>query len=182
MGTDPSEEQIRKRVGELAAEINRDYAGRDLLLLCILRGAFVFLSDLVRRLEIPCSLDFMAVASYAPGARETTGMVRIGYDPATELSGRDVVVVEDIIDSGHTLASVLELLRARHPRSLEVCVLLDKVERRVIPIPVRYRGFAIPDRFVFGYGLDMDEKYRNLPYLAALKTPDPAGPNPGGPQ
>ncbi len=162
-------ERLQTRVAELAAEISRDYAGADLLLLCILRGAVIFLSDLMRRLSVPHTVDFMALSSYGIGTRESSGQVRITLDAAESIAGRDVLVVEDIVDSGHTLASVLELLRARHPRTLEVCVLLDKAERREVNVPLRYVGFAIPDRFVFGYGLDIDEYYRNLPYLAAAK-------------
>ena len=129
----------------------------------------VFLSDLMRRLTVPHTVDFMAVSSYGTGARKSSGPVQITFDLRTSIEDRDVLVVEDIIDSGHTLASVLDLLRARRPRSLEVCVLLDKIERRETEIPVRYRGFIIPDRYVFGYGLDIDEFNRNLPYVAALK-------------
>ena len=162
-----SSRQLQSRVAELAAEISRDYAGADLLLLCILRGAVIFLSDLMRCLTIPHAVDFMAVSSYGIGARATTGQVQITLDLTASIAGRDVLVVEDIIDSGRTLASVLDLLRARHPRTLEVCVLLDKTQRRELDIPLRYRGFPIPDRFVFGYGLDIDEYYRNLPYIAA---------------
>jgi len=161
-----SSHQLQSRVAELAAEISGDYAGADLLLLCILRGAVIFLSDLMRCLTIPHAVDFMAVSSYGIGARTTTGQVRITLDLTASIAGRDVLVVEDIIDSGRTLASVLDLLRARHPRTLEVCVLLDKTPRREVDIPLRYRGFPIPDRFVFGYGLDIDEYYRNLPYIA----------------
>jgi hypoxanthine phosphoribosyltransferase len=161
-----SSQQLQSRVAELAAEISRDYAGADLLLLCILRGAVIFLSDLMRCLTIPHAVDFMAVSSYGIGARTTTGQVRITLDLMASIAGRDVLVVEDIIDSGRTLASVLDLLRTRHPRTLEVCVLLDKIQRREMDIPLRYRGFPIPDRFVFGYGLDIDEYYRNLPYIA----------------
>jgi hypoxanthine phosphoribosyltransferase len=159
--------QLQSRVAELAAQINRDYAGADLMLLCILRGAVVFLSDLMRHLTIPHTVDFMAISSYGVGARESSGQVRITLDLTASIAGRDVLLVEDIIDSGRTLASVMDLLRARNPRTLEVCVLLDKTERREVEIPLRYIGFPIPDRFVFGYGLDIDEYYRNLPYLAA---------------
>jgi hypoxanthine phosphoribosyltransferase len=158
--------QLQSRVADLSAEISRDYAGADLLLLCILRGAVIFLSDLMRCLTIPHAVDFIAVSSYGIGARATSGQVRITLDLTASITGLDVLVVEDIIDSGRTLASVLDLLRARNPRTLEVCVLLDKTQRREVDIPLRYRGFPIPDRFVFGYGLDIDEYYRNLPYIA----------------
>jgi hypoxanthine phosphoribosyltransferase len=172
-----SAEQIQAKVEDLAAEINRDYADADLMLLCILRGAVVFLSDLMRRLTVPHTVDFMAVSSYGIGARETSGQVRITLDLAASIAGRDILVVEDIVDSGNTLASVLELLHARHPRTLEVCVLLDKSERREVNIPLRYRGFSIPNRYVFGYGLDIDEHYRNLPFIAVSgrKPEDPTG-------
>jgi hypoxanthine phosphoribosyltransferase len=162
-----SAERLEQRVSELAAEISRDYLQADLLLLCILRGGVVFLSDLMRRLTIPHTIDFMALSSYPAGARESSGEVRITLDLTGSITGRDVLLVEDIIDSGHTLASVLELLQARHPHSLEVCVLLDKAEQREVQTPIRYRGFTIPNRYVFGYGLDIDEYYRNLPYIAA---------------
>ncbi len=165
-------DQIQFKVEDLAAQIDRDYAGKDLLLLCILRGGVIFLSDLMRKLAVPHTVDFMAVSSYGTGARKSSGQVQITFDLRTSIEDRDVLVVEDIIDSGHTLASVLDLLRARRPRSLEVCVLLDKSERREVEIPLRYRGFVIPDRYVFGYGLDIDEYCRNLPYIAALKNGD----------
>jgi hypoxanthine phosphoribosyltransferase len=165
-----SAERIRTRVKDLAAEIDRDYADGDLLLLCILRGGVVFLADLMRAITIPHAIDFMALSSYGTGARQSSGNVRITLDLKAPINGRDVLLVEDIIDSGHTLASVLELLRARHPHSLEVCVLLDKAERRKVDVSVRYRGFTIPDRFVFGYGLDIDERFRNLPYIAAARA------------
>jgi hypoxanthine phosphoribosyltransferase len=166
--------EIQAKVQEMAARIGRDYAGKELMLLCILRGGVVFLADLMRALTIPLTVEFMAVSSYAAGARASSGQVRITFDLRSSIAGRDVLVVEDIIDSGHTLASVLELLHARHPRSLEVCVLLDKAERREVEIPIRYRGFTIPDRYVFGYGLDIDEYHRNLPYVAALREGSPA--------
>jgi hypoxanthine phosphoribosyltransferase len=165
-----SSEQLQTRVAELAAQISRDYQEADLLLLCILRGAVIFLSDLMRRLTVPHAVDFMAVSSYGIGARETSGQVRITFDLAESIAGRDVLVVEDIIDSGRTLASVMELLHARHPRTLEVCVLLDKVDRREVNVALRYRGFSIPNRFVFGYGLDIDEYYRNLPFIAVAEN------------
>jgi hypoxanthine phosphoribosyltransferase len=164
-----SSRRLQTRVAELAAEISRDYHGADLLLLCVLRGAVIFLSDLMRRLTVPAAVDFMAVSSYGIGARESSGQMRVTLDLAASIAGRDVLLVEDIIDSGRTLASVLELLRARRPHTLEVCVLLDKTERREVNIPLRYRGFSIPNRFVFGYGLDIDEYYRNLPFIAVAE-------------
>jgi hypoxanthine phosphoribosyltransferase len=169
-----SADRIQTRVRELGAEISRDYADGDLLLLCLLRGGVVFLADLMRAITIPHAIDFMAVSSYGVGARKSSGEVRIALDASAAIDGRDVLLVEDIIDSGHTLAAVLELLRARHPRSLDICVLLDKAERREVAVPVRYCGFRIPDRFVFGYGLDIDERFRNLPHLAAARA-DPGG-------
>jgi hypoxanthine phosphoribosyltransferase len=153
-------QEIQAKVRELAAQIDWDYAGKDLMLLCILRGGVIFLADLMRALTVPHTVEFMAVSSYGTGARESSGPVRITFDLASSIAGRDVLVVEDIIDSGRTLASVLEILQARHPRTLEVCVLLDKLERREVTIPVRYRGFIIPDRYVFGFGLDIDQYYR----------------------
>ncbi|MBN1440135.1 MAG: hypoxanthine phosphoribosyltransferase [Anaerolineales bacterium] len=169
-----SAERIQARVRELAEAIDRDYAGKNPMLVCILRGGVIFLADLVRQLRIPLVVDFMAVSSYAPSARQSSGQVRITFDLGSAIAGRDVLVVEDIIDSGRTLASVLELLHARRPRSLEVCVLLDKTERRKVEIPLRYCGFAIPDRYVFGYGLDIDEYNRNLPYIA-VEAENPSG-------
>jgi hypoxanthine phosphoribosyltransferase len=163
------EETLQARVRELAAEISRDYAGRDLMLVCILRGGVVFLADLMRSLTVPHTLDFMAVASYGSGARTTTGQVRISLDLTTSVEGRNVLIVEDIIDSGFTLASVLELLSARRPQSMKVCALLDKAERRETEIPIAYRGFVIPNKFVFGYGLDLDEYYRNLPFIGVVQ-------------
>jgi hypoxanthine phosphoribosyltransferase len=164
-----SEDALRARVAELGAAISRDYARGDLLLLCILRGGVVFLADLMREITIPLAIEFMALSSYEVGARSSSGDVRITLDVTASIAGRDVLIIEDIIDSGRTLSAVLELLRARHPRSLEVCVLLDKSERREIPIPLKYIGFDVPDRFVFGYGLDMDDHFRNIPYIAALQ-------------
>ena len=161
---------LQNRVLELGAEINRDYMGQDLLLICILRGGVLFLTDLTRAIEMPHMLDFMAVSSYGAGARETTGHVRISFDLRTDIYNRNVLLVEDIIDSGYTLKTVLELLQTRHPKSLRVCTLLDKAERRRVEIPIDYCGFVIPDKFVFGYGLDIDEYYRNLPFIASVDT------------
>ncbi|RPI34329.1 MAG: hypoxanthine phosphoribosyltransferase [Chloroflexota bacterium] len=162
------EETLKNRISELGAEISRDYEGQDLLLVCILRGGIVFLTDLMRILTIPHTLDFMAVASYGIGARQTTGKARITLDLNTDIRGRNVLLVEDIVDSGHTIKAVLEFLETRRPKSLRVCVLLDKAERREVPVPIDYRGFVIPDKFIFGYGLDVDEYYRNLPFIGVL--------------
>lgn len=164
-----SEDQLQARVRELGQEISRDYEGRDLLLICILRGGVMFLTDLMRALTIPHHIDFMAVSSYGAGARHSSGQVRITLDLTTSIEERDVLLVEDIIDSGYTIASVLELLHARRPRSLKVCTLLDKAERRETEIPIHYCGFVIPNKFVFGYGLDLDEYYRNLPFIGVVR-------------
>lgn len=162
------EAQLQRRIVELGAEISRDYAGKELHLVCILRGGVIFLADLMRQITLPHTIDFMAVSSYGKGARDTTGHVRITLDLKENIQGRDVLLVEDIVDSGFTIASVLELLATRHPRSMQVCALLDKIERRKIDVPIHYRGFAIPDKFVFGYGLDLDEYYRNLPFIGTV--------------
>jgi hypoxanthine phosphoribosyltransferase len=161
-------EELQNRVRELAAEISRDYAGRDLVLIGVLKGAVFFLSDLMRQIEVPCEVDFMAVASYGSATR-SSGVVRILKDLDAVIEGRDVLIVEDIVDSGLTLQYLLRNLGARNPRSLEVCALLTKPERRKVQLPTRYVGFEIPDRFVIGYGLDHGERYRNLPFVAALK-------------
>lgn len=161
-------ETLQNRIRELAAEIDHDYAGEDLLLICILRGGVVFLVDLMRYIKTPHQIDFMAISSYGKGARESSGTVRLSLDLQTDISGKNVLLVEDIIDSGHTLSYVLNFLSTRHPKSLKVCTLLDKVDRREVEVPVAYRGFAIPNEFVFGYGLDMDEYYRNLPFIGVV--------------
>jgi hypoxanthine phosphoribosyltransferase len=162
------EDVLQRRITELGAEISRDYQGKNLLLVCILRGGVMFLTDLIRRISIPVTMDFMAISSYGAGARSTTGHVRVTLDLSADICNWDVLIVEDIIDSGHTLKSVLELLNARHPKSLQICALLDKVERREVAVPVRYRGFEISNEFVFGYGLDIDEYYRNLPFIGSV--------------
>jgi hypoxanthine phosphoribosyltransferase len=164
-----TEEALQKRVKELGREISRDYEGEDLLLICILRGGVMFLTDLMRAITVPHNVDFMAVSSYGAGARQSHGHVRITLDLTTSIEDRNVLLVEDIIDSGNTIASVLELLRTRRPRSLRVCALLDKAERREADVPIDYRGFTIPNRFVFGYGLDLDEYYRNLPFVGVVQ-------------
>ena len=162
---------LQKRIAELGAEISRDYAGKIPHLICILRGGVMFLSDLTRQLSIPNSVDFMAVSSYGKGARQTTGQVRITLDLQEDIHDREVLLVEDIVDSGYTIATVLEFLGTRRPRSLKVCTLLDKAVRREVKVPIHYYGFQIPDKFVFGYGLDIDELYRNLPFIGAV-NPD----------
>jgi hypoxanthine phosphoribosyltransferase len=160
-------EQLHKRIGELAVEIDRDYEGRDLVLVGVLKGAVMFMADLMRELKAPCEVDFMAVSSYG-SATESSGVVRILKDLDTSIEGRDVLIVEDIIDSGLTLHYLLRNLQARDPRSLEVCALLTKPDRRRVELPVRYEGFEIPDRFAIGYGLDHAQRYRNLDYVAVL--------------
>ncbi|RME87099.1 MAG: hypoxanthine phosphoribosyltransferase [Anaerolineae bacterium] len=163
------EATLQRRIAELGAEISRDYAGvENLLLICILRGGVVFLVDLMRHITVPHMVDFMAISSYGVGARETTGHVRLTLDLQTDIHDKHVLLVEDIIDSGYTLSYVLDFLSTRKPKSLKVCVLLDKAERREVPIPIHYRGFTIPNKFVFGYGLDLDEYYRNLPFVAVV--------------
>ena len=164
-----SAEDLQRRVGELGSEITRDYVGRELLLICVLKGAVLFLSDLMRAIEVPCQLDFMAVASYG-SATDSSGVVRILKDLDAPLEGRDVLIVEDIVDSGLTLQYLLRSLGARNPASLEVCALLTKPDRRKVELPTRYVGFEIPDRFAVGYGLDHAERYRNLPFVAALDS------------
>jgi hypoxanthine phosphoribosyltransferase len=161
-------EDLARRVRELAAEISRDYAGKDLVLVGVLKGAVFFLSDLMRQLEIPVEVDFMAVASYG-SATKSSGVVRILKDLDAAIDGRDVLIVEDIVDSGLTLQYLMRNLNGRNPSSLEVCALLIKPERQKVDLPTRYVGFVIPNRFAIGYGLDHAERYRNLPYVAALK-------------
>jgi len=163
------EKTLQNRIAELGKEISRDYAGTDnLLLICILRGGMVFLVDLMRCITVPHQVDFMAISSYGVGVRESEGNVRVTLDLQTNIRDRDVLLVEDIIDSGHTISHVLELLSTRQPRSLRVCSLLDKAERREVVVPIHYRGFEIPNKFVFGYGLDLDEYYRNLPFIGVV--------------
>ncbi len=163
------EERLQKRVAELGAEISADYREKDnLLLICILRGGVPFLVDLSRHITVPHMMDFMAVSSYGAGARETTGFVRVNFDLQTNIKDKEVLLVEDIVDSGHTIASVLGMLETRQPASLRVCALLDKAERREAVVPIHYRGFVIPNKFVFGYGLDLDEYYRNLPFIGVV--------------
>ena len=161
------EGDVRARVAALGAEISADYDGRDLLLVGVLKGAVFFMADLMRQLTVPCEIDFMAISSYG-AATDTSGVVRILKDLDINIAGRDVLVVEDIIDSGLTLSYLMRNLRARKPASLEICALLTKPERREIEVPVRYVGFEIPNRFVIGYGLDFAERYRNLPYIGVL--------------
>jgi hypoxanthine phosphoribosyltransferase len=161
-------DRLQARIAELGGQISRDYGGRDLLLICILRGGVMFLTDLMRQIGIPHGIDFMAVSSYGVGARAASGQVRITLDLNTDIRGKDVLLVEDIVDSGHTIASVLEMLATRQPASLKVCALLNKASRREVAVPLDYVGFEIEDKFVFGYGLDLDEYYRNLPFIGVV--------------
>jgi hypoxanthine phosphoribosyltransferase len=163
-----SEHEIQNKVAEMAKEITEDYRGRDLLLVGVLKGAFMLMSDLARHITIPLELDFMAVSSYGSSTK-TSGIVRILKDLDLDISGRDVLIVEDIIDSGLTLSYLIKNLKARGPRSLEVCALLSKPEVQKVELDVRYDGFALPPVFVVGYGLDYGERYRNLPYVGTLK-------------
>src|SRR3954462_9153585 len=161
------EDRLQARVRELGREISAAYTGRELLLVGVLKGAVFFMADLMRALTVPCEVDFMAISSYGDST-DSSGVVRILKDLDINIDGRDVLVVEDIIDSGLTLSSLIRPLEAREPASLEVCALLTKPARREIDVPVRYIGFEIADRFVVGYGLDLAERYRNLPYVAVL--------------
>lgn len=163
------EDALQARIAELGAEISRDYLGKDLLLVCILRGGVMFLTDLMRCITVPHAVDFMALSSYGAGVRNSSGTVRITMDlQHVDVRGRNVLLVEDIVDSGHTLKSVMGVLESRRPESLQVCTLLDKAARREVDVPLHYVGFNIEDKFVFGYGLDLDEYYRNLPFIGVV--------------
>lgn len=162
------ETSLQARVKEMGTEISADYTDGNLLLICILRGGVPFLVDLSRSITSPHMMDFMAVSSYGVGKRESSGSARVSLDLQNDIRGKDVLLVEDIVDSGHTIAAVLQLLEARQPKSLKVCALLDKEERREAVVPIHYRGFSIPNKFVFGYGLDLDEYYRNLPFVGVV--------------
>ena len=163
-----TQEQLQARVREIADEIQRDYAGKEIMLISVLRGSFIFMADLCRAIDLPCTLDFMSVSSYGKGT-SSSGQVQITKDLSEDISGRHIIVVEDILDSGNTLSYLLKILENRHPASIRLCTLLDKPDRRVKPVQVHYSGFTIPDAFVVGYGLDYAEKYRNLPYIGILK-------------
>ena len=163
-----SEEEVDKRIQEIGEEISRDYAGRKVHLVCVLKGGSFFMCELAKRITIPVSLDFMSVSSYG-GDTKSSGVVKIVKDLDESLKDKDVIVVEDIVDIGRTLSYLLEMLRDRGPASLRLCTLLDKPDRRVVDVDVHYTGFQIPDEFVVGYGLDYCQKYRNLPYIGVLK-------------
>jgi len=160
------EEVLKRKVAELGQSISADYAGKDLLLVCVLKGGVAFLVDLMREIHIPHEIDFMAISSYGVAQRESTGAVRLIMDLKANIAGRDVLIVEDIVDSGRTMDYLLRTLWARKPASLGVCTLLNKPSRREVDVPLDYVGFDIPDKFVLGYGLDLDEKYRSLPFVA----------------
>jgi hypoxanthine phosphoribosyltransferase len=160
---------LQARIAELGQQISADYGnGADLLLICVLKGGVVFLTDLMRHITVPHEIDFLAISSYGVGVRSSTGSVRIDMDLKSAVDGRHVLIIEDIIDSGHTLRFVMDVLLARQPASLKLCTLLDKASRRTVEIPVDYCGFEIEDKFVFGYGLDLDEKFRNLPFVGVV--------------
>ena len=163
-----SEEDLKQIVRRMGAEISRDYAGKNLFLVCVLKGSFVFMADLIREIQLPCKLDFLAVSSYG-GDTRSSGVVKIVKDIDIELEDYDVLLVEDILDSGRTLSYVCDMLRTRHPASIRVATLLDKPERRVVDLKADYVGTSVPDEFVVGYGLDFDQRYRNLPYIGQLK-------------
>ena len=163
-----TEEELKKRVAELGAAITADYAGKAPVLASVLRGSYIFMADLSRQIKLPISIDFMSVSSYGAGT-SSSGQVEIRKDLSDSIEGKDLIIVEDILDSGNTLYYLLDVLQARKPASIKICTLLDKPERRAKPIESDYCGFTIPDAFVVGYGLDYNEKYRNLPYIGILK-------------
>lgn len=163
-----SEEEVDKKIQELGNQISKDYAGKSVHLVCVLKGGSFFMCELAKRITVPVSLDFMSVSSYG-GDTKSSGVVKIVKDLDEPLNGKDVIVIEDIVDSGRTLSYLLEMLNDRKPASLKLCTLLDKPERRVVDVKVDYTGFEIPDEFVVGYGLDYDQKYRNLPYIGVVK-------------
>ncbi|MDO9390931.1 MAG: hypoxanthine phosphoribosyltransferase [bacterium] len=163
-----SKARIQSKVKQMARKISSDYKGKDLILVGVLRGSFVFMADLVREISIPVEVDFIAVASYK-GSTRTSGVVRLNHDLSTGIRGRHVLLLEDIVDSGLTLSYLLKNLRTRRPASIEVCTLLEKKDRRRMPVPVKYKGFNIPDKFVVGYGLDHNQLHRNLPYISWIE-------------
>ena len=166
-----TKEDVEKRISEMADEINRAYAGKSLHLVCVLKGGAFFMCELAKHLNMPVSLDFMSVSSYG-SATKSSGVVKIVKDLDEPIKDKDVLVVEDIVDSGSTLSYLMEMLRDRGPKSLHLCTLLDKPERRVVEVNVDYTGFQIPDKFVVGYGLDYDQHYRNLPYIGVVEFDD----------
>jgi hypoxanthine phosphoribosyltransferase len=163
-----AEDVLQSKVKELGAKITEDYKDSDLLLVCVLKGAVIFVSDLMRNIDLPLDIDFMAISSYGTNT-QSSGVVRILKDLNTAIEGRHVLIVEDIIDSGLTLSYLVDNLKSRRPASVEICTILDKPDRRKTNLEIKYTGFKVPDEFVVGYGLDYAEKYRNLPYIAVLK-------------
>lgn len=162
------EKSLQARVKELGEQISADYQNEELILICILRGGVPFMVDLSRHITIPHMMDFMAVSSYGIGKRESSGSARVTLDLQMDIVDKNVILVEDIVDSGHTISSVLHMLETRQPKTLKICALLDKPERREAEVPIHYLGFTIPNKFVFGYGLDLDEYYRNLPFVGVV--------------
>ena len=162
-----SEEEVDKRINEIGKQITRDYEGKNIQLICVLKGGVFFMCELAKRIEVPVSMDFMAISSYGADTK-SSGVIKIVKDLDESITGKDVLVVEDIVDSGRTLSYLLEMLKDRKPNSLRLCTLLDKPDRRVIDVEVDYTGFQIPDEFVVGYGLDYAQKYRNLPYIGVV--------------
>jgi hypoxanthine phosphoribosyltransferase len=160
-------DELQARIADMGVEISRDYEGREILIVCVLKGAVLFVADLMRQLTVPCEVDFMAVSSYGSATR-SSGVVRILKDLDGSIEGKHVLIVEDIIDSGLTLQYLMRNLNSRGPASIEVCSLLTKPSRREVEVPIRYTGFELPDRYAVGYGLDLAQRYRNLPYVAAL--------------
>lgn len=163
-----SEEEVNERIRAIGEQITKDYAGKEIHLICVLKGGCFFMCELAKRIDLPVTFDFMAVSSYG-GDTKSSGVVKIVKDLDEPLQGKDVLVVEDIVDSGRTLSYLMEMLRDRGPASLKLCTLLDKPDRRVVPVNVEYTGFTIPDEFVVGYGLDYDQRYRNLPYIGVIE-------------
>lgn len=163
-----TEQEVDARITEIGAQISKDYAGKTVHLVCVLKGGSFFMCELAKRITVPVSIDFMSVSSYG-GGTSSSGVVRIVKDLDEPLEGRDVIVVEDIVDSGRTLSYLMAMLKERGPRSLRLCTLLDKPDRRVVDVKVDYTGYQIPDKFVVGYGLDYDQKYRNLPYIGVVE-------------
>ena len=163
-----SEEEVDARIRQMGEQISRDYAGREVHLICVLKGGSFFMCELAKRITVPVYLDFMSVSSYGSETK-SSGVVKIVKDLDAPLAGKDVIVVEDIVDTGHTLSYLLEMLKGREPASLKLCTLLDKPDRREVEVPVDYTGFVIPDKFIVGYGLDYDQKYRNLPYIGTVE-------------
>lgn len=169
-------EEIDRRVAELGAQISADFQGEEILVVCLLKGALTFTANLMPRITVPQMLDCMSLSSYGIGHYASSGNVRVNLDLQTNIEGKNVLLIEDIVDSGRTLDHVLRMLRTRDPRTLKVCVLLDKKERREVPVPVDYLGFDIPDKYVFGYGIDIDEHYRHLPFIGAADLTRYRGP------